>query len=191
MIDSHDNAHDSELLIAELDDVMHALLEPMSPSQSLLARLQATIEVPPHRYAPFYRRVSELFDLAEDAAIAELARLADPKVWRLAGLPGVRNLPVHAGPRVQGAETGFARFAPGTRFPRHRHNGVERVLVLEGEYEASDGIVHRTGELREWAPGTNHGFRVSDSEPCIIASVVFNREFEALPLRLLARMLGH
>jgi len=93
-------------------------------------------------------------------------------------------------PRVRGAEVVFARFAPGTRFPKHRHNGVETVLVLEGVYADSDGVVHRAGELREWAAGTRHGFRVSN-EPCIFASVVFGREVEALPLRLLARALGH
>ena len=177
-------------LIAELDHVMASALEPMNPSATLLARLQATVVSPPQRYAPFFGRVAELFDLTEAQVLSEFARLAEPDVWRFAGLPGVRNVRVRGGPRTAGAEVVFARFAPGTRFPRHRHQGVERVLVLEGEYAASDGIVHRAGELREWGAGTKHGFRVSD-EPCIIASVVFGREFEALPLRLLARALGH
>jgi anti-sigma factor ChrR (cupin superfamily) len=176
-------------LAGELVGVMASLLEPMAPSEALWARLQATVAKPPDRYAPFFDRVAELFDLSNAAVIAEFARLAEPNVWRFAGLPGVRTVLVRGGPRVVGAEVSFARFAPGTRFPRHRHNGVERVLVLEGQYEDSHGIVHHAGELREWAPSTNHGFRVGP-EPCIFASVVFGREFEALPLRLLARALG-
>jgi anti-sigma factor ChrR (cupin superfamily) len=174
----------------ELHAVMSSLLEPLVPSPDLLARLQTTVAQPPQRYAPFFDRIAELFDLSESAIVAQLARLADPKVWRFAGLPGVRNVIVQGGPRVEGAETVLARFAPGTRFPQHRHAGLEKVLVLEGSYTDSTGIVHRAGELREWAPGSKHGFRVSTTEVCIFASVVHGREFEALPLRLLARALG-
>lgn len=181
---------DIERLAAEVDAVMASLLEPMTPSPESLARLQSAVATPPQRYAPFYDRVAELFDLPKEAVVAELARLAAPNAWRFAGLPGVRNVAVQAGPRTTGAETVFARFDPGTRFPRHRHTGVETVLVLEGEYEDSQGIVHGAGELRSWQAGTNHGFRVSTRAPCIIASVVYGREFEAAPLRLLARLLG-
>jgi anti-sigma factor ChrR (cupin superfamily) len=188
---SQENDEEAALLVAELDSVMDSLLEPLAPSAELWTRLQATVAQPPQRYAPFFGRVAELFDLPEAAVVAEFARLAEPKVWRFSGLPGVRNVLVQGGPKVEGAETVFARFAPGTRFPRHRHTGVEKVLVLEGQYEDSAGIVHHAGEFREWLAGTNHGFRVSTSEPCIIASVVYGREFEALPLRLLARALGH
>lgn len=187
--ESHETDEDFEALVAELDDVMASLLEPMAPSAELLTRLQTTVALPPHRYAPFFERVAELFDLSEAAVVSELARLAEPEVWRFAGLPGVRNALVQGGPRVAGAETLFARFAPGTRFPGHRHTGAEKVLVLEGEYEDSAGVIHRAGEVREWAAGSRHAFRVSD-EPCIIASVVFGREFEAWPLRMLAKVLG-
>jgi len=177
-------------LAAELDILMASLLPPLAPSAALFARLQDTIERPPQRYAPFFTQLAELFDLTEDAVIAQCARLAEPGVWRFAGLPGVRNVHVEGGPRVQGAEVVFARFAPGLYFPRHTHTATERVLVLEGSYEDSAGLVHRAGELREWKPGSEHAFRVSKEEPCIIATVVFGREFRALPLRLLARALG-
>jgi quercetin dioxygenase-like cupin family protein len=153
--------------------------------------LEASVAQPPLRYAPFYDRLAELFDLSEAALIAQLTRLADPHVWRFTGLPGVRDVAVQGGPRVAGAETVLARIAPGTRFPRHRHGGLERVLVLEGSYTDSEGIVHRAGEYREWPAGSKHSFRVSKSEVCIFASAVYNREFEALPLRLLARAMGH
>ncbi|MEY4579558.1 MAG: hypothetical protein RL701_4261 [Pseudomonadota bacterium] len=183
--------HDEETVLArELAAVMDSLLSPVVPQASLLARLQATIAAPPLRYAPFYDRIAELFDLPEAAVVEQLTRLADPQVWRFAGLPGVRTLTVKGGPRVAGAETVLARFAPGTRFPQHRHAGHEKVLVLEGSYTDSEGVEHRAGELREWPAGSKHSFRVSKSEVCIFASVVYGREFEALPLRLLARALG-
>jgi hypothetical protein len=155
-----------------------------------LERLEQAVSQPPHRYAPFYARAAELFDLSEDAVIAELARLRDPGAWKFAGLPGISHVSVTGGPRVKTAEVLFVRFKPGVYFPRHQHTGLERVLVLEGSYEDSHGLLHRPGELREWASGTDHSFRVGADAPCIFASVVFGRRFEAWPLRALATLLG-
>jgi quercetin dioxygenase-like cupin family protein len=165
-------------------------VEDFAPSRALSERLLASIERAPFRYAPFFARAAELFDLPEAAIIAELARLGEPKTWRFAGLPGIHDAAIQGGPRVESAETLFVRFAPGVRFPRHRHTGLERVLVLEGSYRDSAGVVHRAGELREWAEGTEHGFVVDAGEPCIFASVVFGRRFSAWPLRALASVLG-
>lgn len=180
---------DEARLIAELDETMSALLAPSAPTNSLFARLMSAIERPPLRYAPFYARIAELFDLSEEAAVAQCERLADPKAWRFAGLPGLAKVMVQGGPRVKDAELMFVRFAPGLRFPRHTHTGVERVLVLEGSYVDSDGVTHGTGDLCVCDAGTSHALRVSRDEPCIIAAVVHGRTFEALPLRLLARAL--
>jgi hypothetical protein len=164
--------------------------EDFAPSSALFERLRATLETPPHRYAPFFARAAELFDLPESVIISELGRLAEPKVWRFAGLPGIQHATVKGGPKVASAETLFVRFAPGVRFPKHRHTGLERVLVLEGSYRDTNGVEHRAGELREWAEGTEHGFLVDKGEPCIFASVVFGRRFDAWPLRALASVLG-
>jgi hypothetical protein len=160
------------------------------PSAGLFERLKGTIDEPPFRYAPFFSKAADLFDLPESTIISELARLAEPKVWRFAGLPGIHQAPVQGGPSVASAETLFVRFAPGVRFPKHRHTGLERVLVLEGSYRDSTGVVHRAGELREWAEGSEHGFVVDRGQPCIFASVVFGRRFDAWPLRAMAAVLG-
>jgi ChrR Cupin-like domain len=173
-----------------LDDSIAALLEPVAPHADLLRRLELTISQPPHRYAPFYDRVGELFDLDEKTVVEQLSRLANPRVWRFAGLPGIHQVGIAGGPRVRSAETLFVRFSPGTYFPRHRHVDLERVLVLEGDYTDDAGVNHRAGELREWPPGTEHSFKVSKTGPCIFASVVFGRRFDAWPLRALARLLG-
>jgi ChrR-like protein with cupin domain len=154
-----------------------------------LARLEQAVSTPPYRYAPFFSRVAELFDLSEEQVAIELARLAEPSVWKFAGLPGISQVVVGGGARVKSAETLFVRFKPGLHFPHHQHTGLERVLVLEGSYEDSHGLVHRAGELREWQPGSDHAFKVS-GEPCIFASVVFGRRFSAWPLRALSALLG-
>jgi hypothetical protein len=164
-------------------------LEGQRPGADLLDRLEGAVREPPLRYAPFFARAAELFDLPEEVVVAELTRLRDPKVWSFTGLPGIANVEVKAGPAVAAAETLFVRFNPGVYFPRHRHLGLERVLVLEGSYEDSGGLVHRPGELREWASGTEHSFKVHEGGPCIFASVVFGRRFSSWPLRALASLL--
>lgn len=190
--EAFEDDHEAELRVLgeALELGVAAMLEPLPPGPLPLARLEASLEQPVHRYAPFTTRLAQLFDMSEAAIGAELTRLGQQKVWRFAGIPGIQNVVVRGGPRVADAETLFVRFAPGTRFPRHRHLGLEATLVLEGSYTDSAGIVHRQGELRQWAEGSEHSFRVSTDGPCIFASVVFGRRFHARPLRLLARMLG-
>jgi hypothetical protein len=181
---------ESARMVAELDEVMAAALTPVAPAPRVLRTLRAEIEQPPLRYAPFFTRLAELFDISEDAAMAECARLAEPSEWRSAGWPGIRDMHVRGGPRVAGAEVLFACFTPGLRFPRHTHTGPEQVLVLEGSYIDSDGSLHAPGALQTSEPGSCHGQVVTRGQPCIVAAVVFGRRFEALPLRLLARAMG-
>ncbi len=185
-----DDADDAVLQASALDLGLSSLLAPERPSAAARARLLAAIEQPPLRYAPFYSRVAELFDLPEEAVERQLERLKDPRTWQFAGLPGVHNVAVAGGPRVRSAEKLFVRFAPGTYFPKHHHTGREQVFVLEGSYSDSHGVEHRAGELREWAAGSEHSFKVASSEPCIFASVVFGRRFDSWGLRALAKMLG-
>ena len=153
-------------------------------------RLEQAISEPPYRYAPFFSRAAALFDISEEALVTQLAQLQRPRAWRFAGLPGIAQVSVDAGPSVESAETLFVRFNPGVHFPGHEHTGVERVLVLEGSYTDNHGVVHRPGELREWAAGTAHSFEIDRGGPCIIASVVFGRRFDSWPLRALAKLLG-
>lgn len=100
MIDSRNTDH-SELLVAELDDVIQALLEPMAPSQALFSRLQATIDRPPHRYAPFCSRVAQLFDLDEDAVLDDHVVLSWP-----ATTPPPRPIGAHTRACSQGSHRG-------------------------------------------------------------------------------------
>lgn len=180
---------ESALNTADGPAAVAAAPAPGDAPPSLLTRLEATLSEPPHRYAPFFSSAAELFDLSEAEVIAQLTRLRDPKAWSFAGLPGIAKAKVTGGPRVADAETLFVRFSPGVRFPAHQHVGLERVLVLEGSYEDSNGVLHRAGELREWPSETAHSFRVG-AETCIFASVVFGRRFSSWPLRALAKVLG-
>jgi hypothetical protein len=154
------------------------------------ARLERLILEPPHRYAPFFKRAAELFDLSEDEVIVELTRLQNPREWKWSGLPGVSKLVVRGGPAVGSGNAALFRMNPGRHFPRHRHLGEERVLVLEGSYEDSNGTVHRAGELREWPAGTEHYLEVAGTSRCILACVAGGWLFDAWPLRALETIIN-
>lgn len=191
------SAEDFERSLLTLEERLYSIasaeataIEPADPDlERAWNRLQTSVSELPFRYAPFFGKLAGLFDWSESRVISELARLREPGIWKFAGLPGIAKVAVKGGRTVDSAETLFVRFKPGVHFPRHRHTGIERVLVLEGSYADDGGIVHRAGDLREWAVGTEHSFEVHAGVPCIIASVVFGRRFDAWPLRALAAIL--
>src|SRR5687767_6160397 len=99
----------------------------------------ATVSQAPHRYAPFYGKLSKLFDLPETDVRKLLCDMQERRAWRASGLPGVKLFSVRAGASVADAETIFVEFVPGFRYPRHRHGGHESVLVLQGGYRDESG----------------------------------------------------
>jgi len=186
---------DAEHSLLALEDTFSDVVEveaahvrlPDSMLTQAPARLKRFVVGPPHRYAPFFTRAAELFDLSEDEVIVELTRLQNPRTWKWSGLPGVSMLIVRGGPALAGMARLF-RINPGGHFPRHHHLGDERVLVLEGSYEDSRGMVHRAGELREWPAGTDHYLKVEGTAPCILACVAVGWRFDAWWLRILAAL---
>jgi quercetin dioxygenase-like cupin family protein len=159
-----------------------------TPGGGGLDRLLKSVGEPPLRYAPFFDRVGQLWDLGEDQVSATFAKLKDPSAFQRTPLPGVRVLNVAGGPRTAGAETFLVRFAPGTRFPRHRHPGPEKLLVLEGSYTDTAGTRVGPGDLHEMEPGSEHGFLVDKSEVCIGAAIQYGREFTGPFMRLIAAL---
>lgn len=153
-------------------------------------RLIAEVSELPLRYGPFLDALATLWDLGEAEVRAELERSKDNAEWHFSALPGIRLFDVRGGPRTAGKYARLVRFAPGIRFPAHRHEGHEKVLLLEGSYTDSSGTVYRSGDLHEMNEGTEHGFVVSDDEPCIAAVVEAGREFRSVFLRALAKLVG-
>lgn len=54
-----------------------------------------------------------------------------------------------------GASAALLRYAPGGRIPRHRHDGYEHILVLEGEQSDENGS-YSARTLVINAPGSAH-----------------------------------
>jgi len=167
---------------------LHRLLVPVSPAPSAAARLAREVEELPLRYAPFFDRLGDVWDLPIDGVLAVLTRAKSPEAWRKTSLPGLRLLDVQGGERVRGADVHLVRFSPGMRFPRHRHPGDEALFVLAGSYRDSSGRHVGPGDLHEMAAGSEHGFVVARGEPCVAASVQRGREFTGWLIRFLSKL---
>lgn len=178
-------------LLELLEHVPSAFVVPPGPS-AVRARLLEETAREPERYAPFTRRVSELYDISREDARRVLERISDAKSWRASGLPGIKKLAVAAGASRADAQTYLVRFAAGARFPEHHHDGLETVLLLAGSYTEDGGKLYQSGDMHVMEPGTSHSFEISRDEDCIAATLLHGKlNFRSLPLRLLARILGH
>lgn len=179
----------------ELLEVVHRLPDAFPAGggpAALRARLLDETARAPERYAPFTRRLSELYDISRADARRLLERSADPRAWKASGLPGIKKLPVEAGPSCASAQTYLVTFAAGARFPEHHHDGLETVLLLAGSYTESGGKVYSTGDMHLMEPGTAHSFTIAKDEDCVAATLLHGKlNFRSLPLRLLARIFGH
>jgi quercetin dioxygenase-like cupin family protein len=151
-----------------------------APPQLLRERLLATVARPRLRYAPMFGKLTELFDLDETALAALFERAATPVAWTSSAIPGTQLIHLQGGPRVAAADNGLVRLAAGTRFPSHRHLGLERVLVLDGGYrDEQDGRLYLPGDWHEMQPGTSHAYTVLDERDSLLAvSVVAGVEVE-------------
>jgi hypothetical protein len=165
------------------------LLEPELPSAGALERLMGAVAELPLRYAPFFARLGELYDLPEREVRALLERTRDAGAWKRAPLPGLELITVEGGPRVAGSEAYLARFAPHMKFPKHRHRGHEDVLILEGSYTDSSGKVFRSGDVHTMSAESEHSFTIDD-EPCVAAAVHGGIRFDSLVMRALAKWFG-
>ncbi len=179
----------------ELLEMVHRLPEALpfgGGPAALRARLLEETSRAPERYAPFTRTLSELYDLPRADIRALLERSADPNAWKMSGLPGIKKLQVKAGVSCGGAQTYLVKFAAGVHYPEHRHDGPETVLIMAGSYTESTGKEYATGDVHRMDAGSAHSFTIAEDEDCIAATLLHGGlNFRSLPLRWLARLLGH
>lgn len=165
----------------QLAEALSALVPPAkAPPQLLRERLLATVARPRLRYAPLFAKLTELFDLDDTHLAALFERAATAQAWTDSQIPGTRLLHLLGGPRVAAADNGLVRLTAGTRFPRHRHLGLERVLVLEGGYrDEQDGRLYLAGDWHEMPAGTSHAYTALAERDLLFAvSVVAGVEVE-------------
>jgi len=72
--------------------------------------------------------------------------------WAPTPIPGIEHK-VLARDESRGYTTRLLRFAPGTRYPAHRHAGAEEIFVLEGSLTIN-GLLLAAGDFCRSEPGT-------------------------------------
>jgi hypothetical protein len=153
------------------------------------ARLSRAVAELPLRYAPFYARLSDLWDVSEERVQHELIRARDPRSWTRTLLRGVKTFEVGAEQRG-GMRRRLLHFSAGVHFPKHRHRGDERVLVLEGSYADSSGCEVWAGEQQRMTAGSEHELHVLGNQDCIAAVAEQGLDFTGPLLRWATKLLG-
>jgi anti-sigma factor ChrR (cupin superfamily) len=148
-------------------DVAHSELPQDRALRRGAERLSAAVSELPVRYAPFYGRLATLWELGEADVVRELERARHPGHWRRTLLPGLRTFQVSS--RSSSGRSRLLSFAPGLTFPSHRHQGQERVLVLEGSYRDDQGAVVEPGDEQLMLPGSTHSLFILGDKPCVAA----------------------
>lgn len=102
-------------------------------------------------------------------------------------LPGLRQ---HVIEKSSEVEASLLWGRPGRAFPRHRHHGLELMLVLEGEFRDQRGNFRR-GDVSVADETLDHRPIVGSGGPCVCFLVLFAPvAFSGPPLRLLGDIIG-
>ena len=160
--------------LVEVLTLLAVALVPATPRAGVRERLIAAVSESPARFAPFFGRLSSLFDLSLDRVEQIMASIAAPELWQPGPLPGLHAMHFEGGPRCASADVGLVRLDPGFSLPRHRHRSLETAMILEGGYREDTGRVYLPGDVHEMTEGSVHGYRVFDDRPCLIALVLFD-----------------
>ena len=165
-----------------------SLPEADGPPAALRARLLASADEPAARFAPFIDRLARLIDRSADRATELLERVARSAAgtWQAAAAlgPGIELIHLDGGPAVAGADVGFVRIPAGGRFPYHEHLGRERVLILQGRLQDSDGQIYGPGDAIAMDAGSSHDFAALPGPALIYAVVVHGVRFPGLAVTL-------
>ena len=170
VLDALESASDADLAgAAESLGVLATAIEREAASDEARRRLLAAASASDERFAPFFDRMAELFDLGVDGIRQVLLQAADAAAWQPGPMPGVELFHFDGGPRVATADNGLVRLAAGLPFPKHRHLGTERILLVEGAYVDDSGRLWQAGDLHVSRPDDVHSYRVTDDGPCLLA----------------------
>jgi anti-sigma factor ChrR (cupin superfamily) len=153
-------------------------------------RLSRAVAELPLRYAPFFARLARLWQLPEPLVIEELTRAGDPKSWPVTPFRGVRAFTLKSAGESGGRRSRLLSFASGVRFPRHRHRGSERVLVLEGCYTDGTGSEVGPGQEQHMTEGSEHELTITSRGRCVAAVVEHGIDFSTPWLRWASKFFG-
>jgi hypothetical protein len=177
-----DSADDSELAAAaESLAFLSGALPHDPPSAIGRERLLRVIGSGSERWAPFVDRLAQFFDLGVERIREITAKIDDLASWEAGPMPGIELVHFSGGPRLASADTGLVRMPPGLVFPKHRHLGVESILILHGSYTDDAGRTWGPGDLHVSTTDSEHAFVVSDQGVLYALSLEGDIWIEGMP----------
>ncbi len=146
---------------------------PVEPTAALRARVMAIAD-PATPFAGFAERIARLFDLPDAPVRSILTAAAAPASdsWVDGFAPGMRLFHLQGGASVASSDCGLVQLDVEAAVPRHRHGGLEQVLILAGQAEEDRGELWHPGDLVVRDAGSVHGFRSVGNEPLLFAVVL-------------------
>ena len=166
-----------------IESLAAGLVESESPPVAVRAEVLSRIDAARQDDAGEEALVHEMFADAREAAAArprayahagsrEPASVGGPSIpveviirraaegrWWPTGLPGVWGKPLYKSRRAD-RETLLVKCDPGAMIPRHAHEGIEELIVLEGTLRVGE-VLLGPGDYIRSTPGADHGDAVS------------------------------
>jgi anti-sigma factor ChrR (cupin superfamily) len=102
-----------------------------------------------------------LAQVAAEAAPPPFVLRADDSPWMDTGIPGVRRRNLFLDPETERASF-LIQMDPGSKYPPHRHAGVEECFVLQGSVRDDDSSVS-TGDYVRYETSSDHSPLVTDA----------------------------
>jgi hypothetical protein len=156
-------------------------VRPDAPSSEARQRLLAAASAGAERWAPFVDRLARWFDLGAERIREIVAGIDSAASWEAGPMPGIELVHFAGGPRVAAADNGLVRMAPGLPFPRHRHLGTERILVLAGSYTDDSGRVYGPGDEHVSGSDVEHAYTVGEAGVIYALSLEGDIWIEGMP----------
>jgi putative transcriptional regulator len=153
--------------VGQLLGVVAALastVKPVTPHPQTWAALMSRLQPSQPAGSPLRQHLDRDLPAGEVYQDMIIQRAAE-SAWKDSTIAGVRLRVLHVDP-ARNQFTALIRMAPGTAYPRHRHAGPEECLVLEGDLQVSEVVLH-PGDY-QWAPaGSCHGVQ-STQQGCLL-----------------------
>lgn len=176
-------------VVTDLEVVGGALLDGLDPDpvddglfESLLARID-TDPMPRPARAPAIRVPRTAAPRTGLVVPEPLRRYVGDDLSALAwedALSGVRVTPVAMTGADDGSRVQLMRMEGGRTIPRHGHDGMELVVVLEGGFSDEHGS-YRTGDVAILRTGSEHAPR-AQAEGCLCLAVNMERRAMEAPM---------